>query len=135
MTQIDYLKEIAKLDDGLLNLFSSVIVIDDNLNRSIVSFQANKKEPGHRWYKYKEGFSERLVKYLLMKYNISSGSLFDPFAGIGTTLFVGNGLGFKTEGIELLPVSQKIILTRQKALFSLDDSNINTLTYWIDKKP
>lgn len=28
-----------------------------NLNRKVVSFQANKDEPIYRWFKYKEGFS------------------------------------------------------------------------------
>ena len=34
-----------------------------NLNRKVVSFQANKDEPIYRWFKYKEGFSSTLVKY------------------------------------------------------------------------
>jgi len=29
----------------------------------LVSFQANKSEPAYRWFKYKEGFSSRLVAW------------------------------------------------------------------------
>ncbi|MBI2282421.1 MAG: site-specific DNA-methyltransferase [Bacteroidetes bacterium] len=83
-----------------------------NLNRKVVSFQANKEEPLYRWFKYKEGFSSTLVKYFLSEYAPKPGKLLDPFAGAGTTLFAGQELGWQAEGIELLPVGSFVMETR-----------------------
>lgn len=83
-----------------------------NLNRKVVSFQANKEEPLYRWFKYKEGFSSTLVKYFLSEYASKPGKLLDPFAGAGTTLFAGQELGWQAEGIELLPVGSFVMETR-----------------------
>jgi DNA modification methylase len=80
------------------------IEIDPKLDRTLVSFQANKQEALFRWFKYKEGFSKRLVKYFLSKYHPSSGHVLDPFAGAGATLFAAKELGWQSTGIELLPV-------------------------------
>lgn len=87
--------------------------IAHNLSRKIVSFQANKEEPVYRWFKYKEGFSSSLVKYFLNKYSSKPGKVLDPFAGAGTTLFAGQELGWRSYGIELLPVGPFVINTRQ----------------------
>jgi len=90
-----------------------------NLNRKVVSFQANKDEPIYRWFKYKEGFSSTLVKYFLSEYAPKAGKVLDPFAGAGTTLFAGQELGWESYGIELLPVGAFVMQTRQ-ALNEID---------------
>ena len=59
----------------LFERYKNKIEIDYKLNRSIVSFQANKKESYYRWFKYKEGFSKRLVNYFIDKYNLNSGHI------------------------------------------------------------
>lgn len=84
-----------------------------HLNRKIVSFQANKDEPIYRWFKYKEGFSSTLVKYFLTEYGNKAGKLLDPFAGIGTTLFAGQELGWQSFGVEILPVGVFVMQTRE----------------------
>ena len=58
--QEDYLAEIERLDNELLQHFHDKFVIDSSLNRQLVSFQANKELPGYRWYKFKEAFSASL---------------------------------------------------------------------------
>lgn len=88
----------------LFDKYKEQIEIDPKLDRTLVSFQANKKEYFYRWFKYKEGFSKRLVKYFLYKYHPSPGHILEPFAGVGSTLFAARELGWNTTGIELLPV-------------------------------
>lgn len=90
--------------ETLFEKYKDKIEIDPKLDRTLVSFQANKKENFYRWFKYKEGFSKRLVKYFLLKYHPSPGHILDPFAGVGSTLFASRELGWDTTGIESLPV-------------------------------
>lgn len=88
----------------LYQRFEDRFEVAQSLNRQIVSFQANKKEPITRWFKYKEGFASTLVKYFLQNYTDKPGRLLDPFAGAGTSLFSSKELGWDAYGIELLPV-------------------------------
>jgi len=90
--------------ETLFEKYKDQIEINPKLDRTLVSFQANKKENFYRWFKYKEGFSKRLVKYFLLKYHPSPGHILDPFAGVGSTLFASRELGWDTTGIESLPV-------------------------------
>ncbi|MDR1925758.1 MAG: site-specific DNA-methyltransferase [Planctomycetaceae bacterium] len=93
----------------------SRIVTANLLTRRLVSFQANKLLPFYRWFKYKEGFSAQLVSFFLEKLHNKPGKLLDPFAGMGTTLFTGQELGWQSIGIELLPVGAFVIKAREAA--------------------
>lgn len=109
--------------------------LDPSLTRALVSFQANKSKAVYRWFKYKEAFSAGLIEYLLGRYQIACGIVLDPFAGSGTTLFAAGGLGMKTEGIELLPIGQIIITTKNLIDWQLTDVDIDRLAFWRDKRP
>ena len=126
----DYLMNIRTLDGSLADHFSSKLLIDEKLSRKLVSFQANKGRAHYRWYKYKEAFSSSLVEYLLTKYQIKRGRVLDPFAGAGTTLFACSNLGHDADGIELLPVGQKIIEANILARNQHSKNIIDRLTYW-----
>lgn len=84
--------------------FQDAIEVNPELERRLVSFQASKKERFYRWFKYKEGFSSVLIKYIIESLNKSPGRLLDPFAGSGSALFAAQELGWQTDGIEILPV-------------------------------
>jgi DNA modification methylase len=131
----DFLANINSLNSKLLDYFKNVLEVNGKLDRKLVSFQANKTEPFYRWYKYKEAFSSRLVKYLLEEYKVSKGIVFDPFAGIGTTIFAASEMGYDTEGIELLAVGIKIIESRADAVKNAKKSDVFRLIFWRDHHP
>ncbi len=107
------LAKIRKADVELTDRFSDKLEVNHDLDRTLVSFQANKAENGHRWCKYKEGFSASLVRYILSRLDVCGGPILDPFAGSGTTLFVASEFGLDAVGIELLPSSAEIIEVRE----------------------
>ena len=133
-TKAHYLTEIAALDQKLEQHYAPVMLVDTALTRQLVSFQANKEKPLYRAYKYKEAFSADLVAYLLHTYHVSKGTLLDPFAGIGVALFAGSKLGYAADGIELLPLGQRIITTHNYLLHHITQAELGILKHWRDEK-
>ncbi len=125
------LREIDNLDQQLQHHFQFKFLVQPALTRLLVSFQANKTRPIYRWYKYKEAFSADLVELLLQKYGISQGKLLDPFAGSGTALFAASELGFDVDGIELLPIGQQIIETKQILDTEFISDDLERLKTWM----
>ncbi len=130
-----FLKQIEELDHSLTEYFAKALVIDDALTRKLVSFQANKTRTYYRWYKYKEAFSADLVEYLFNRYNVIKSKILDPFAGAGTALFACSSLGYHSEGIEVLPVGQKIIKANVLARGVNQQSITAGLEKWLVQKP
>jgi hypothetical protein len=93
--------------------FADRLEVNEDLDRSLVSFQANKEEPFYRWFRFKEGFSSRLVRYLLAHTGRAKGVMLDPFAGAGAALFAARDMGWNVKGIELLPVGFYAMTARQ----------------------
>lgn len=116
--------------------YQSVTEVNRDLNRLLVSFQANKKKPIYRWFKYKEGFSKPFLDYVFEHSNIKTGGVvLDPFAGSGSTCFAANERGLYSIGVELLPVGCHFIRVREL----LHRVGMNTVQEWLhdiyDKKP
>ncbi len=88
--------------DALYEKFKERISVNTALDRTLVSYQGNKKIPFYSWFKYKEGFSEELVQYIVQRFEPKT--LLDPFSGAGAALFAASRLGWQAKGIELLPV-------------------------------
>ena len=61
-----------------------------------VTFQPNKNVGIHRWYPYVEGFSGGFVSNVLNEFDVSSGAVFDPFGGCGTTAVVASFSGIES---------------------------------------
>ncbi|GIK23703.1 MAG: hypothetical protein BroJett005_31170 [Ignavibacteriota bacterium] len=112
---VDMLARIKAAEEELTRRFVDKMEVNEDLDRTLVSFQANKSEIGHRWCKYREGFSAELIRYVIQKTGVR-GTILDPFAGSGTTMFVAAELGLNAVGIELLPCSAEIIEVRRSVL-------------------
>lgn len=130
-----HLKRIQQLDSDLYQRFQEKLVLGTLLSRPLVSFQANKGRPVYRWYKYKEAFSAALVEYLLEHFQIKCGTVLDPFAGSGTTLFAASAQGLNADGVELLPIGQQIIQMRVLAQRELTSDDLERLTWWMQERP
>lgn len=130
----DFLERIQELDTALADHFSDILIIDEVLTRKVVSFQANKTRTCYRWYKYKEAFSADLVEYLFKKYSVNKGKILDPFSGAGTALFACSDLGYDAEGIELLPVGQKIVEANIIARTNRKEDIVNRLKHWLSEE-
>jgi DNA modification methylase len=128
--QNDALINIERLDNVLLQHFKNKFLVDQSLTRLLVSFQANKTRPVYRWYKFKEAFSAALVEQLFKKYGVIKGKVLDPFAGSGTALFAASSMGMKADGIELLPIGQQIISTKQKLESGFTSDDVERLHHW-----
>ncbi len=113
---VEMLALIDEADRALLGRFAPKMQVNRNLDRTLVSFQANREEIGHRWCKYREGFSASLIRYVIDRAGICDGQILDPFAGSGTTLVVAAELGIDAVGIELLPSGAEIIEVRNAVL-------------------
>ncbi len=127
--------KIAKLSAKQERRYRGKLIQQPNLSRSLVSFQANKERPFYRWFKYKEAFSADLVEHMLRECAVTGGKLLDPFAGIGTALFAAGELGLRAEGIELLPIGQQVIHTKQVIDWELTAKDTKALTRHLEECP
>ncbi|MCX8505193.1 MAG: site-specific DNA-methyltransferase, partial [Alphaproteobacteria bacterium] len=130
-----FFKDIEEI--SLINLlkYSDKMRKDRDLTRSLVSFQGNKNLSSFRWYKFKEAFSADLVQLIFDRYKINSGTVLDPFAGSGTTLFSSIENGLSADGIELLPIGQQIILSRNILTGEFSKDDWNTIESWRIQRP
>ena len=76
-------------------------MIPNNL-KDLVTFVPNKNESIHNWFYYKEGYSKELIEWLVKEYKLT-GPIYDPFAGVGTTLLVAKNLGISAIGTDVSP--------------------------------
>jgi hypothetical protein len=101
--------------DDLLEKYGSRITTNPDLGRMLVSFQANRSTRFFRWFKYKEAFSATLARDVIGRYTRPGQVVLDPFAGVGTALFVARALERPSIGVELLPVGAFAVEARLSA--------------------
>jgi hypothetical protein len=86
--------------------------IDETLSQ-FGTFAESKRSPIHRWFQYPAGFSFRAVEHILNEYCIKPGhTVYDPFAGTGTTIVVCKSKGIESYGVEAHPFVYKIALAK-----------------------
>lgn len=77
---------------------------DDLRKANLGTFQDSLSAPIHSWFTYPAGFSYKAVEYALDAFHIQSGmTVYDPFAGTGTTNVVASQRGVRSYGVEAHP--------------------------------
>lgn len=78
----------------------------------LVSYVGNKNLPILRLYRYKEAFAFDFVKEFINRFKLTNDHfLFEPFAGMGTSLFTAMQFNIPSLGIDRLPISKFIAET------------------------
>jgi DNA modification methylase len=86
--------------------------------RGPITFAQNETLPIHRWWPYVQGYSAEFVRSVIGERGLQRGeTIFDPFAGSGTTLVEGRRAGLHSVGCELLPPAA--LAARVKTHFEL----------------
>ena len=82
-----------------------------------VTFVGSKTIPFQRWYPYIEGYSPDFIKSLIETYGIEeSDTIYEPFAGTGTTIFTSDSFNISTVYSEVNPLLRFLIDTKIKIL-------------------
>jgi hypothetical protein len=91
--------------------FSSIMIEELNLGK-LVSYVGNKNLPILRLYRYKEAFAFDFVKTIINRFKLTDNDfLFEPFSGMGTTLFTAMQFNIPSLGIDRLPIAKFIAET------------------------
>ncbi|MCL4458511.1 MAG: site-specific DNA-methyltransferase [Chloroflexi bacterium] len=73
---------------------------------NLVSYVGNKGIPVLRLYRYKEAFAFRFVEEFISRFGLCEKDyIFDPFCGMGTTLFAASQKGIPSIGVDKLPIA------------------------------
>jgi len=89
---------------------------------SLVSYVGNKNIPFLRIYRYKEAFAFNFVKDFLRRFEADCNDyVFDPFSGLGTTMFTSMLNDIPSAGIDKLPIAH--FISRTLPLFLLLGEN------------
>jgi DNA modification methylase len=118
----DFAQEAAKADE----VTSPGILSRANLG----TFQDSLRAPVHRWFTYPAGFSFKAVEESFKLYNITPGmTVYDPFAGTGTTNVVAKQKGINSFGVEAHPFIHLVACTKLYWEFDFPDlfQNISNL--------
>lgn len=91
--------------------FKDLLYEELNLG-SVVSYIGNKNIPLLRLYRYKEAFAFNFVRDFLRRFRADSNDyVFDPFSGLGTTMFTSMLCGIPSVGVDKLPIAYFISKT------------------------
>lgn len=73
------------------------------------TFGSNMRLPVHRWFRFSAGFSADWARLVIEENRHQlSGTVFDPFAGSGTTLIAAEDAGIPSVGLEAHPFIHRV---------------------------
>jgi len=105
-----------------LNLFDSP-EISELSRANLGTFQESLRAPIHSWFTYPAGFSFRAVEEAIRLYKIRPGmTVYDPFAGTGTTNVVARQQGIDSFGVEAHPFIH--FVARTKLFWNFDFASL-----------
>lgn len=111
VTAIESLYPLGSKREKVENKFRNFIHEELQIG-SNVSYVGNKKIPFLRIYRYKEAFAFDFVTEFLRRFEADSDDyVFDPFSGLGTTMFASMIYGIPSVGIDKLPLAYFISKT------------------------
>jgi len=88
------------------------------------AFANNKTQPIHRWVPWIAGFSKEFVNDSIKRYIDGTGTILDPFAGVGTTLVESHITGNDSIGFEINPYAYFACKTKINSL-QIDEEKFN----------
>lgn len=88
------------------------------------AFASNKTQPIHRWVPWIAGFSKEFVNDSIKRYIDGTGTIMDPFAGVGTTLVESHITGNDSIGFEINPYAYFACKTKINSL-QIDEGKFN----------
>lgn len=91
-----------------------------------ISFRANKRLPIHSWFGYVAGYDAKFVRSVIDEYlgDQPDATVFDPYAGSGTTLVEAIDSGRDAIGTEINPFMA--FVARNKTSWDTYPENLNT---------
>lgn len=93
--------ERQRLEDKFAHLLREELALG-----TLVSYVGNRDVPALGLYRYKEAFAFRLVEEFISRFGLSEKDyLFDPFCGMGTTLFTASQKSIPSIGVDKLPIA------------------------------
>ena len=102
-TETTEVKDI-QLTLTLGNVSSNSTSTTKQVNREVgVTFKESRHQGVHNWYPYVEGFSATYVRDALLRNNSIPKTIYDPFAGSGTTQLAASSLGIPSFYSEVNP--------------------------------
>lgn len=120
---IDKMEDYEYLYQYIKNVENKYEVRENLEYGKLVNYSQNEELEYHNWFKYKEGYSAKLVKLLLDEFEYCEGDrILDPFCGSGTTLLVAKNLGLDTVGFDVNPVAAFIAEAKTRN-YSINDLN------------
>lgn len=107
LLQKNKIYDSVELQEFILSLESKYTIESaKDKYHNLVNFSSNESVPYHQWFKYREGFSGKLITELISMSGALPGEcIVDPFCGSGTTNVVAILNGYNTLGLDVNPMS------------------------------
>lgn len=116
VSSIREIAEMAETEQRTISqqakFLASKAILQKGIQASEVTFKAGKNEPFQRWYPYIEGYSPSFVTTLIKNYNLHGVTIYEPFAGTGTTIFASDIKGLSCLYSEINPLLRLLISSK-----------------------
>lgn len=122
----DELSDLQSLYHAYERTISVIPAPQDGSLKNLVTFDNCKDSPVHRWYTFKEGYSNKLLRTLEEREIIPkkfAASLLDPFCGVATTL-----LSCQIPG-ENGHIRRAVGIERNPAIYAIAKAKLNWPNY------